>query len=72
MFWKLIQTQQIKDIPKSVSESLRKNPKNVLNLFWYKSVENQFDSFRFNPRLQYELIRNYVGSYLFQLNFRSE
>ena len=45
-------SERIRAYLKSISESLRINPKDVLNFVRYKSVGNQSDLIRdFNPRL---------------------
>ena len=56
-FWIGIQSDLIKDIPKSVSGPFRINPKNLLNLVRCESVENQSDLLSFYSKLQSEWIR---------------
>ena len=56
-FWIGIQSDLIKDIPKSVSGPFRINPKNLLNLVRCESLKNQSDLFSFCPKLQSEWIR---------------
>ena len=53
---KILERNTIREIAKSVSESLQTNPKNVLNLVSRKSAESQI-SFRINPN-QSEWIRD--------------
>ena len=49
-----INSDSLQYLYSSQYESLRTNPKKILYLVWWVTVENQSDLIRFNPRLQFE------------------